>query len=351
MRVRVNVLVVFAIASGAWIARAGGFEDAPGEHRWVPSLAVTGGVTVQRQQGDQSSLLFKGDGANPQPPTTLRPGKTADDQAASPFVGGALELMTPALPSFPRLRLFATGEVLPTFATKRQLVHDGEPSRIHGPDLGAVLAVEEDNKHFTSGALGTQGGPRPTSLVYGSDEANGAGMRTVAKVENLVFGAKAGFAYAFEWRGRLMRIKPSLGWIHYKISARGYLVDAICGPGTTTNGTACTNTYNQAGQITNVGHLREVILKGHGSGEFDGVGPGVDLEMQTGRIGPVATAIFIGIGGYYVPGKREFHFTAAHTYNDFFGNDTATATWRTRVTPWIYRGGLGVRFQWVGSGE
>src|SRR5262249_8135746 len=117
MRVRVNdVLVLFALAAlvgAASRARADEAEGALGQPQWVPSLAVTSGVTMEWQSGSQESFLYKGSSGAV---SELRPAKTGNDLAVSPYIGGALELMTPALPIFPRLRLFATGEVLPTFA-------------------------------------------------------------------------------------------------------------------------------------------------------------------------------------------------------------------------------------------
>ncbi len=57
----------------------------------------------------------------PLPPVPLRGSVDGDDLAVSPFVGGVLELMTPALPIPTRPRLFVSGEVLPTFAFKRNV--------------------------------------------------------------------------------------------------------------------------------------------------------------------------------------------------------------------------------------
>src|SRR5258706_9021872 len=151
MRVRVNELVAVALAalaSAGAISRADEAPYAPGDGRWLPSLAVTSGVTLAHWAGDQTSFQLRG--AAPGVPQTLRPAHAGDDRAVTPFVGGNLELMTPVL--LPRVRFFAAGELLPMFGPERQLAQDGEPSRIRGPDIGAVLAVDEDAFHFTNGA-------------------------------------------------------------------------------------------------------------------------------------------------------------------------------------------------------
>jgi hypothetical protein len=352
MRVRVNHVLVLsalaALASAASIARAA--ESAPGvsPDRWMPSLAIMGGATMQDQKGSQDSFLTDGDSSPPGASSELRPHAEDNDRAVSPFVGGSLELMTPAV--FPRFRFFAAFDVLPTFATERSIASEKEPSRVRGPQLGSngapsVIAVEEDIHHWNTDPCATEFCPRTGIYAYGENEANGQGMRTKAQVENLVFGARVGAAYSFQWRGRQMWLKPWIGWLQYKVAVKGYLVDATC----TTN---CTNIYDISTTPPTVqteGHLRESILSGHDSGVFDGIGPGVDLEMETGRLGPIGTALFVGLGAYYIPGDRDVTFTATHNYDDFFGHDSNFAVWDTRVSPWIYRGSVGIRFQWLGG--
>ena len=69
-----------------------------GEDRWVPSLAITSGITIQQQRGSADSCFFsdpedisRNCDSNVDPP--LRGFVKGDDLAVSPFVGGSLELM------------------------------------------------------------------------------------------------------------------------------------------------------------------------------------------------------------------------------------------------------------------
>ena len=359
MRAAVNVVLVSCV-----VVFHGSAARAQHADRWVPSLALLGGVTVQQQSGFQSATRARTDPNDTSPtcaPPSLitncvkplgRPATGRDDRVVSPFVGAAVELMTPGLPVLWSPRFFASGEFLPTFASERGLAVSGQPSRIRGPEVGALLAGEEDNTHFTTGAPGTQLGPRPRA--FGDGEANGQGMRINAQVDELMFGAKAGVAFAFEVRGREVRIKPSAGWIHYKVEATGTLVDATCRPAPVfgqPDASRCTNTYFQNGTLNLPGYFRESIVNGHDSGVFDGFGPGVDLEMDTGRIGPLGAAVFLGFHAYYIPGDRDIHFTGSQSFNDQFGADTDTAAYNVRVVPWLYRAGVGVRFQWLGNKE
>jgi hypothetical protein len=345
MSLRVNdvvaALALAAVASAAQGARAD--EVGFGQHQWVPSLAVTGGATMQDQSGSHASFQYDAEAADPTQATTLREPDFGEDRAVSPFIGGAIELMTP---SVWRLRFFASGEVLPVFAPERHLTDEGQPTRISGPEVNSVIAKQEDNTHFTDPPT------QPRANPFGASDAKGQGIRSNAQVDQLSYGAKAGLAFSFQYRGRQMRIKPSVGWYRYKVGVKGYMVHPACNPAN-----RCTNTYNTSGVLLQPGFLREAILKASDNGVFDGVGPGLDLEMDAGRFGPIGTSLFIGVGGYYIPGDRDIDFGARKTFNpgapdfDQLGADTYTVTWHTRVAPWIYRGSIGVRFQWLGLSD
>jgi len=350
MRAGVNVVLVWitiALLQGvAHGAAAGEEETPPGADRWVPSLAAITGVTFSDQNGAQGSFLLDGESADPNAPQELRPPRFRGDRVVVPYFGGAVELMTPALRVAWFPRLFVTAEVLPHFASSRVLAVDGAPSRIRGPELNTVLAVQEDAQHYQTKGVGAS---EPRTQAFDESTANGQGMKEVAEVDQLAFGAKIGGAFAFQLRGRQLRLKPSIGWLHYKLGVKGLLVDPSCKPAST-----CTNVYVNNGDGTfslrTAGFLREAILTGHGSGVFDAVGPGIELEMDTARTGAIGFSIFAGIHAYYIPGGRNITFTTARSFSDQLGNDTDLAIWETRISPWIYRGIVGVRFQWLGEG-
>jgi hypothetical protein len=348
MRAGVNALIAVcaaaAILSASQNAVAAGDTDAnvqEGESRWVPSFAVTSGVVIQRQSGAFDSALFDGDGADPTAPLPLRRPLDGSDRVLTPFVGGTLELMTPAAPIPTRPRLFVSGEVIPMFGSQRQISLEGEPSRIRGAELDTVLAVDENDVRFQE----PQRGPR--RFGFGESEASGQGARTSATMGDLAWGARVGVAFPFELAGRQLRIKPSFGWIRYDVEAHGAMVDPSCQPST-----QCTNTYFPDGTLINPGFLRESILTGNGERTFDGYGPGIDVEMDTGRVGPLGVALFLGVHGYYIFGEREISFSASETFTDQLSGgavDVHTASWRARVDPWLYRGSLGFRLQWLGG--
>lgn len=316
--------------------------ERPGADQWAPSFAFLVGATVQTQSGTQSSLFFDEGAAVGVP---LRDFERGDDLVVSAYIGGEIELMTPQIPELGGVRFFVTGEILPHFAAERRLAQEGQPTRIKGPEVGAVLVDQETPTFFNTSRTATPGQGRPH--IFGEDEANGQGGVTVAQIQPLVFGARAGFAVPLELRGRPLLIKPSVGWIRFWVEADGLLVDPTCNPTT-----ICTNTYSaQNGQISNRGFTRESILKGGDTRDFDGIGGIIDLEMGTGRFGPIGTSLFLSAGAYYVLGDREIAFGANAFFDDQLGQDRHSATWKVRVAPVFYRAGAGFRLQWLGSAK
>jgi len=289
-----------------------------GEDRWVPSLAITGGVTIQQQDGNSDSFMVDLN-SNSTPIAGLVDGS---DTAVSPFVGGSLELMSPALPLPWRPRLFVSGEILPTFASDRDLAVKGNPGCIRGPEPTAPCAT-------------TPGGLSGTS--FNAENANGQGSNLIAHVDTLVYGVNLGVAFPTEVRERQLRIKPSVGWINYKVEADGLVVGAACGdPNSVPPSTRCND------------FLREMTLAASDSQRFNGIGPGLDVEMDAGQLGPLGVSLFMGGRAYAIVGDRDISFGATKSYDDQLGTDDATALFEVKVDPWIFRAHVGIRFHYLG---
>ncbi len=321
------VVALGALFSAASLASDGGDPAKPvsqaGEDRWVPSLAITSGATIQEQRGFADSDLIE----DTSPSVPLRASVDGNDLAVSPFVGGALELMAPALPIPGRPRLFLSGEILPTFASDRDLALEGDPGCIRGPKSGAPCA-------------------RGGAETFSEDGINGDGSRASTRVDSLVFGASLGVAFPFRIGKRQLRIKPSVGWIHYKLEADALVVDGACSPED-----QCTIVDNR---------LRERILTASGSQRFNGIGGGVDLELDTGRFGPIGSSLFLGARGYRILGDRSFSFGTVKDFPEtrtddgseiVFGPETDIGRFEVKVDPWMFRGHLGIRFYWLGNEE
>ncbi len=284
----------------------------------MPSLAITGGVSIQEQQGFADSVVVDMNSIS----MPLGGFVDGNDYAVSPFVGGSLELMTPALPIPMRPRLFVNGEILPTFASDRDLAVEGDPSCVRGPEPDAPCARAPG---------GLSGG------AFDADSANGQGTSVIAQVDTLVFGANLGAAFPVQYESRQLRIKPSVGWINYEVEADALVVAAGCGnPNLIPPSTLCTD------------FLRETTLVASDSKRFNGIGPGLDVELDTGRFGPIGSSIFAGGRAYAILGNRKISFATSETFDDLLGMDTATGRFEVEVEPWIFRAHVGIRFQWLG---
>ncbi len=317
---------VCALLSAGGLSHAAEGESYPGEDRWIPSFAIVSGVTAQKQKGKVESFIIES--SNPVL-TNMEPTASGDTLVVSPFVGGNLEIMTPTWHVPGRPRFFLSGEVLPTFATERDLATQGQPGCIRGPAPGLPCARDED---------GTRRNP------FTQDLANGRGSVTSAQIERWVFGATIGAAFPFEFNERKLLLKPSFGWINYKVRASGLVVGVRCNPTS-----ACTDYTPVLGQPPRPGFFREMRLSQDERQRFNGIGPGLDLEMQAARYGPIGASLVIGARAYYIVDDEVMRFSKQQAYSDQAGDALTNANWRVKVDDWMYRGHVGIRFSWLGE--
>ena len=354
------------------------------DRRWIPHFAISTGAKVQPMDASVVSQCANGRpteevqfGTPMQPrfedrqacadpagvldtlPVTelignLRPTDEDETDAVTPFVGYTLGLSTPRLGSQPWApRVFLSGEAITFFGPERDVAKEGSPS---------VLGLAE-------GEASNAAGSSAASLF-------GVGSRTSAEVQTLGWGARLGLAFPFEFRGRRLWLKPAFGWINFEIDVEGEVVAGLkddpfpadgFGPG-----------------------IREVTLSGSSSDRFDGIGPSIELEMEAGRFGPIGVSVFANISAFHILGNRSIEFSSSLDCPAFdpgnptggcaanilepvdlnnldvltpvldadfrYGNDvpledtadTYSADWSFEVDDWGYRGGLGIRFHWLG---
>jgi hypothetical protein len=332
MRIRVNqrttlvALCMALVAMPLSIARAQEAAPRPLSERWIYSIAAISGITVQKQDASVESRCEQGgpEGMRPngttRPPCTdpsvgepgpLRPSDSGSETAVSPFVGGSLQVMTPAFESVPGTpRVFASVEFMAFFAPDRRIAKEGNP---------AGVDIPED----TADPVGVS-----------SDALTGRGSAVDAGVQTWGFGANAGVAFPARVGKRRIWLKPSFGWLQYEVDIKGRVIGGT--------------------KVQDRPEIREIDLRNDKSRTYNAIGPGLEVELETGRYGPIASSLFIRAYAYKVIGERRVDMadqtacppcTAA---DDGLGPDQYSARWSWKQDPWIYRGGVGMRLHWVG---
>lgn len=322
-------------SSSAVPPEAAAAEPAPKDEteRWVPSFSVFSGVLVQNADGELASSGIEGAcEATPNPPDPahcmqqIRPTAppptfeelplvtiTGDDRMVTPFVGGSLELMTPGLTSLPgRPRLFVHGDAAASFSATRDVAKEGVPDAFATPE-GLEFLSE-------------------SSIL-------GQGSATSAEVMPLVISAGAGVAFTLEAWERRIRIKPSVEYVREEIEVKGVVHRAVWNfaPPATAD-----NPFPKAENFPS--GLRLIELRGSDKQTFHGIGPGLEIEMDTLRAGPFMLAVYVSGNAYAFLGDRDVELSDANPVGD---EKEETATWRFEKDEWAFRGFVGLRFRWV----
>ncbi len=249
--------------------------------------------------------------------------------AVAPFVGGNFEIMTPEIHSATGVRFYASAELIPTFSQSRDLGKERDPGELRSPQQPG------------------------SDIPFDPETALGQGTKVSAEFDTLVFGAAVGVALPFTFMDWELRLKPHFAWMRYRLEAEGLAVKAVCTglrdfdierPGSNL-GVKCPNDNSL---------LSPLSIDEERSNSFHGIGPGLDLEVDTGRFGPLGSSLFIGGRLFRTLGDRDISFggSSSITYNDENGaevTDTLSAEFNTEVKRWMYRAHIGFRVHWLGG--
>ena len=250
--------------------------------KWVPSLAVTSGILISSARGEVSS--------------TVRPSAIGSDNLTSPWLDGSLEIMTPSWePLGERTRFFVHGGVAGNFGFERDLAKEGAP----GPFIV------------------------PTDPFF-NDEILVRGQGSVIRVEPTGFQASAGVGFSItidtEWRP--IRIKPSLEYLVEEVQISGLVHRAMS-------------------DDPAIPSFDLFAISGAEEKFFHSIGPGLEIEADITRKGPLLLALTASGGAYHLLGDRDVEFSSTDA------TGTQSATWSYRKEPWTYRFDVGVRFRWA----
>jgi len=325
-------------------------------NRWVPAFAFVGAFHGQGQKSSVSSSCDiggpptendlplpvcsqVGEIGRPGPPiefdtpTAMRRSNAGKEFGLWPGVGVDVQLMTPRIPKIDILpfdigiRGFVSGEVMAVFGPSRATANEG--------DAGELLFPED----------------QPELDSYPSSAISGTGSEVRSEQDTFEFAAAIGISIPINILNRTVRIKPSFGWLNYKLKISGRLVHAIKDDvnGSLPGGNPLTGSFGA--------NTRAIDLQKNLTKNINAIGTGVEVELESGKFGPIGAAVFASIHGYKVVGDRKFKFKGSQTFEDGtiaaggdgLLEDTYRAAWEHEIDPWIYRMKVGLRFHYVGE--
>jgi len=317
------------VCLAAALARPAGADPTDETQRWVPSFGLTSGVFAQKADASatstgltynfilrQNSFGQEVDTVTQITDANLRPPVDGDDILVTPFVGGTFELDTPGVQAWPgRPRLFVRGDIAGAFGTERKVAREKTPSGL--PD------------------------PLPDQPYFAEEAVPGIGSETTAEVQPLTYSAGAGVAFTIDIGSRRLRIKPSIEYIHEQIDFTGAVIRAV----NTDTGIVAQQSITAKPSV-----FFGVTLQKDEKQDFQGLGPGLEIEMDTARIGPFMLSLFTNGRGMKVLGDRKVEWSDSTTVTDpamIPNTTTFDANWEFEKKPWIFGGGVGIRFRWV----
>jgi hypothetical protein len=283
--------------------------------RWVPAFAVWYDMLGQKAEGsiepgdvietplppEQCTIGNQDVFGCPNSPLQITPSTASNDTNIVPGVGAGIELMTPRLiEGFLSPRLFARGEAELTFGFERNVAGERKP----GPFFTDPL--------------------KPTEFDVAEQSVGGQGSRAKLQTRPLVFGAGLGAAFTTTIFQRTIRVKPSVEYLYEEVDLVASVRRAV----------------KLEDPTPDLSGFRLITLEADDRQTLHAFGGGLEIEADTGRIGPFVLALFLNGRGYRFTGNLNHTLTDTNERGE-------TATWRFELDPWAWRAGVGARFRWV----
>jgi len=288
-----TLISYFAIGFPAWAA-----EESAGatltDARWLPggSIFTSGHVEDRAARMSSDASIDKSDQSHGLPWS----------------VGVTADLATPVLFDLPgRPRAFVRADVGYTADVQDPVVTNGDPG---APPF-------EPDVTFPS----VEGIENVGSVVH-------------AEAKPLLLSGGVGGVFHFEAFDRGFRLRPSLEWMYRRDTMR-----TVMGGGETesTTGNLCTP-------------CRTVFIKSQTEKGFHGLGPGVELEADVGRMRDLQIGFYGFLRAYYMVGDRKANLASRGQWQRSDGQPTSRVDtiFRTQYErePWDYRFGVGIRVLW-----
>ena len=274
---------------------------------WALSLGISSSAVVQRVQAS----IGTGNIYCPGPPicafvpheNPIQPGapKTERERTFTPALSATFELMSPSLiDGLGAPRPFAHVDQAYTFGFDRDITVLGAPGPITFPP----------NPPF----------PNPVEELI-----QGQGSNASFDPNSFQFSGGLGIAFTFEVADRTLRLKPSFEYMREDIEFNGEVVRMITSRKAETGVPAL---------------YRTIRLTGSDRETYHSIGPGLEVEIDTRRAGPLMLSLFAGARAYAIVGDLEVQFEDTNEYGE-------NAVWSFLPNRWLFMGNVGLRFRWV----
>ncbi len=303
---------LLALASSSYADSYDVLAEPDGKDRWLPAVLVVAGYSFQ----DVGATVRSGDLMGPSfvnSTNPIRPPASGHDLMTTPDVGLGFELMTPTLAGSSWVpRVFHHAIVSGAFGPYRDVAKEGTIED---------LAVDPDITN-----------PRDNNVT-------GQGSRTRVQMDKLVLRAGTGVAWPVEAFGRNLRVRLSLEYVRQVMNVEGAVRRAVCDVSNGAPVPMCgaIGVDNGGGGIDD---FREIDLRKDKQKALHGLGPGLELEADAGRLGSIVPSLSIGVQAYRFLGDRDLKFYTQNEYGE-------TARFTFEQEPWAIRAGVGVRFRWI----
>ena len=312
--VTLATLGAFLVAPPAVIAQSGDppSKGDPSDSRWIPSVSLQTGIAVNKREGEISSIE-----------RGFIDGKTT--QIFGTF-GSSLQIETPRLSLIPyRPRFFARADILYSADDKESLVSEGVAD-----DSISKLG---DGYNLEAGVV---------------EQLVGRGSALRPQVEPLILGGGLGLSFQTEVFGRKLRVKPSIEWMFQREEIALEFSDA---EGNGTDPARCQP------------ECRAVSINAQDTKGYHSLGPGLELDYDTGRAGNFRASLFSRFQALAILSDRDSRLDATgswliRTVERIDGEDVITSidpapgradttvSSRYKRDPWSYVAVVGFRIYW-----
>jgi hypothetical protein len=292
--------VVGLVLSFLWLAGMPASAEAPDDYadRWIPGFSLESGI--RSLEADYSIE------------TSERGFFENDSRPLFFFVGGGLHLATPVvLDVEPQVRLFGRFGAATSFDGRFGATNEGAPGKLIIPVIDLNGDGIPDGEPFVN-------------------TISGLGSSTQSRSEPLILSASLGADLLFEFVGRRLHVKPSIEWIWQEDQVVGLLgfAESMNVPPDDPNRCPCRTGFIRAEKIE----------------AFNGIGPGLEFELEASRIGQGLLTVYFGAKAFYAL-DTEVVLNATARLSDDSGDISLRAVYERNQ--WDYLAGVGFRLHWL----